>query len=307
MTVTRLRGLVAATHTPFDRDGQIALDVVEKQAEHLARNGIATAFIGGTTGESSSLRVDERLQLAERWVAVTKGTALRVVVHVGANSLEDACDLTAHAGRLGVSAVSALAPSYFKPRSIDVLIDCCRHIATAAPETPFYFYDIPSMTGVNLSMPDFLDAATDRLPTLTGLKFTNPDLMAYQRCLRSQSSRFDVPWGVDEYLLAALSLGAEGAVGSSYNFAAPIYLEVIRAFQAGDLETARASQFRSVQLITLLASHGYMAAAKAVMGWLGVPVGPPRLPNASLTAEQSKSLREGLEQLGFFDWVAPVA
>lgn len=298
MNVNPLRGLVAATHTPFDEGGELALDAVEKQAAHLIANGVSTAFIGGTTGESASLRVSERVALTERWVAVVKGTPLRVVVHVGANCLEDARDLAEHAGRQGAAALAALAPSYFKPRSLDVLVDCCRCIASAAPETPFYFYDIPVLTGVSVSMPDFLDQAADTIPTLAGIKFTNPDLMAYQRCLRNHSGRFDIPWGVDEYLLAALALGAEGAVGSSYNFAAPIYHEVIRAFQAGEMPAARESQYRSVELITLLAGYGYMAAAKALMTWLGVPVGPPRLPNARLSADQEKALRPALERLG---------
>jgi N-acetylneuraminate lyase len=152
-------------------------------------------------------------------------------------------------------------------------------------------------------MPEFLTRATDRIPTLAGIKFTNPDLMAYQKCLRAQTGQFDIPWGVDEYLLAALSLGAQGAVGSTYNFAAPIYLRLITAFQQGDLAAARTEQFRSVQLVELLASYGYMGAAKAVMGFLGVAVGAPRLPNTSLTTEEQQRLRTSLEQLGFFDWI----
>ncbi len=83
--------------------------------------------------------------------------------------------------------------------------------------------------------------------------------MAYQQCLHTHEQRFDIPWGVDEYLLAALALDAKGAVGSSYNFAAPLYLRLIRAFQAGDLVLARTEQFKSVQLIELLGAvrlHG---------------------------------------------------
>jgi N-acetylneuraminate lyase len=108
---------------------------------------------------------------------------------------------------------------------------------------------------------------------------------------------------VDEYLLAALSLGAGGGVGSSYNFAAPVYRRLIAAFEGGDLAAARAEQLRSVQLIELLAGYGYMAAAKAVMGFLGVEVGPARLPNTNLTAEQKARLRDRLDQLEFFNWL----
>ena len=298
----KLLGLVAAAHTPFQADGSLNLAVIELQASHLLANGLKTVFIGGSTGESHSLAYDERRQLAQRWADVARGTELRVVVHVGSNCLAEARLLALQSAGLGAAAIAALAPSYFKPRSLDTLIACAADIASAAPQTPFYFYDIPVLTGVHFSMPDFLAQARDRIPTLAGIKFTNSDLLAYQLCLRAEDGAWDVPWGVDEYLLAALALGAQGAVGSSYNFAAPIYQRLLAAIAAGDLASAREEQFRSVRLIQLLAGYGYMGAAKAVMGLLGVPVGPTRLPNGNLTAEQVEGLRHDLETLGFFDW-----
>lgn len=304
MTI-KLHGLVAATHTPFDSDGELNTRAVETQAEHLLRNGVRTAFIGGSTGESHSLTVEERLLLAQRWADVVRGSELRFVVHVGSNCLADARRLASQAQSLGVVAIAALAPSYFKLKSLDALVACCADIAGAAPAVPFYFYDVPVLTGVQFSMPEFLALAADRIPTLAGIKFTNADLMAYQRCLHAQDGRFDIPWGVDEYLLAALALGAVGGVGSSFNFAAPIYHRMIAAFQRGDLTTARTEQYRSVQLIELLAGFGYLGAAKAVMGLLGVEVGPVRLPNANLTSEQRTRLQTSLERLGFFDWIRP--
>lgn len=304
MTI-QLHGLVAATHTPFHADGSLNLAVVEQQAAHLLARQVTTVFIGGSTGESHSLSLSERQALSQQWSEVARGTFLRVVVHVGSNCLTDAKTLAAQAQQLGAVAISALAPSYFKPRSLEALVACAADIASAAPQTPFYFYDIPVLTGVNFSMPDFLTQARDRIPTLAGIKFTNPDMMAYQLCLRAESGRWDVPFGCDEFLLAALALGAKGAVGSSFNFAAPIYHRLIAAFERGDLATAREEQFRSVLLIQLLASYGYMGAAKAVMGMLGVPVGPARLPNGSLSAEQVTALRGKLDALDFFNWVTP--
>jgi N-acetylneuraminate lyase len=299
----KLTGLVAATHTPFHADGSLNLAAVEKQAEHLLRTGVSTVFVGGTTGESSSLSVEERLALAQRWTEIARQAPIRVVVHVGANSLADAKTLAAQAQSLGAVAIASLCPSYFKPATIEALVGCSAEIASAAPGLPFYYYDIPSMTGVSIPSPAYLEAAASRIPTLAGIKFTNSDLAAYQRCLHADGGRFDIPFGLDEFLLAALSLGATGAVGSSYNFAAPIYLRIIAAFVQSDLAKARQEQLRSVQLIELLTRYGYMAAAKATMGFLGVDVGSPRLPNASLSPERQTELRGELERLGFFDWV----
>lgn len=301
MTI-KLHGLVAATHTPFQPDGRLNLAGVERQADHLHRNGVKTAFVGGSTGESHSLTVEERLALAQRWSEVVRGSGLRLVVHVGSNCLADARTLAAQAQVLRADAIAALSPSYFKPKTLDALVACCADVAAAAPGTPFYFYDIPALTGVQFPMPEFL-AAADRIPTLAGIKFTNPDLMAFQNCLHALGGRFDIPWGVDEYLLAAVAVGAVGGVGSSYNFAAPIYHRLLAAVGRGDLAAARVEQFRSVQLIELLAGFGYMAAAKAVMGFLGVEVGPARLPNGNLTTEQKSRLQDRLDQLGFFGWL----
>jgi len=298
-----LHCLVAATHTPFHADGSLNLAVIETQAAHMVKNQVTTVFIGGSTGESASLTVNERLALAQRWFEVVPGTDLKVVVHVGSNCLADARALAAQAQQLGAVAISALAPSYFKPKDVTTLISCAADIASAAPETSFYFYDIPMLTGVGLSMPDFLAQAPARIPTLAGLKFTNPDLMAYQVCLHADKGQWDIPWGLDEIMLAGLVMGAKGAVGSSFNFAAPVYHRLIAAFHAGDLKSAREEQFRSVRLIQLLASYGYMGAAKATMKMLGVDVGPARLPNGNLSAEQVTKLRSDLETLGFFDWL----
>src|SRR6266511_2918704 len=299
----RLHGLIVAVHTPFHADGSLNLDAVEKQAAHFLRWNLTTVFAGGTTGECHSLTLDERRALTQRWIEVARGTVLKIVVHVGSNCLADARALAAQAQSLGAAAISALAPSYFKPRSLDALIACCADIAGAAPETPFYFYDIPALTRVSFPMAEFLARAPERIPTLAGLKFTNPDLLAYQFCLRADDGRWDVPFGVDEHFLGALAIGARGAVGSSFNFASPVYHRLLKAFAAGDLAAARQEQFRGARLVRVLSGFGYMAAAKAVMRLLGAPVGPARLPEANLTAGQHEELRCKLQGMGFFQWV----
>src|SRR6187431_1246074 len=122
MPKLQLTGLIAAVHSPFHTDGSLNLTVVEKQAAHLLSNGILTAFICGTTGESHSLTLEERRALAARWMEVARGTLLKVIVHVGANCLADARALAVQAQQLGAFAISALAPSYFKPRSVTALL-----------------------------------------------------------------------------------------------------------------------------------------------------------------------------------------
>ena len=298
----QLHSLVAATHTPFHPDGSLAPEVVALQAAHLANHGVGIAFITGSTGEAPSLTRAERLEMFQAWAEAAPVHRLRVVAHVGSNCLDDAKAFAAAAADHGFEAVATVAPSYFKPSSLEALIGWCAEIAAAAPHLPFYYYDIPALTGVRFDMTDFLTEAPVRIPNLAGIKSTNDDLATYARCLQFDGGRFDMPWGIDERLIEALAVGARGAVGSTYNFAAPLYHELIAAFHRGDLESARALQRQAVELVNSLAAIGYFGAAKALMGWLGVPVGPARRPLDNPTPAQLAALRAQLEE---FPWFGP--
>jgi N-acetylneuraminate lyase len=294
-----LDGLIPACHTPLDRAGSLNLKAVEGQAELYLESGIRNVFVGGTTGEFASLSLDERMALARRWCEVA-GASIKVAVHVGHNCLPEAVALAADARKVGATAVAAMAPSYFKPASVQDLIDFCAPIAAEAEPLPFYFYDIPGMTGVRLKMSEFLYQARFKIPNLRGLKYSNDDLLELQECVRLDHGAFDVLFGFDEHLLAGLCLGVRGAVGNTYNFAAPVYRRLIAAFERHDLATARAEQGKSIDLIKTLSSFGFLAASKSVMAMLGVDCGPVRSPVRNLTAEQRVALWEKLSALDVF-------
>jgi N-acetylneuraminate lyase len=303
MSAFKFHGLCPATHTPFHGDGRLNLDVVERQAAHLLARKIDRVFIGGTTGESASLTVAERLALGDRWAAVARATGIKVVVHVGAQCLADAAELAAQAQRNQAGAVSMIAPSYFKPRTLDDLVASCAQVAAAAPGLPFYYYDIPAMTGIaGFPVDDFLRAAAPRIPNLAGVKYSNPDLGAYLLGKRLDGGKYDLPWGIDEYFLAALTMGAQGGVGSTYNFVPGPLQRMMAAFPQGDLATCQLEQDRMMQVIRIVARRGYMGCAKALMTHLGVPVGPARLPNGNPDAAGVKVMLGELDAIGFFSW-----
>jgi len=294
-----LSGLIPACHTPFSPDGGLSLGTVERQAELLIESGIRSVFVAGTTGEFASLTLDERMLLAERWCR-TSGGSLRVAVHVGHNCLTEAISLAAHARQAGAAAVAVMAPSYFKPATIQDLVDFCAPIAAEADPLPFYFYDIPGMTGVRLNMSEFLYQARFQIPTLRGLKYSNNDLVELQECVRLEQGAFDVLFGMDECLLAGLCLGIRGAVGSTYNFAAPVSQRLMQAFHKHDLQTARAEQGKSIDLIKTLGEFGFLAASKQVMAMLGVDCGPVRPPLRNLTIDQRLTLWQRLSSMEVF-------
>lgn len=296
----RLTGLVAAPFTPFHADGELNLAGIERQAEHLVRTKVRGAFVCGTTGEGMSMTIDERKQVAKRWVEVA-GKKLSVIVHIGHTSLGDVRELAGHAQKIGAHAVSAMGPCFFRPASVSDLVDYCRDAAGAASGLPFYYYHIPVMTGVHFAMKDFLTQSIDRVPTLAGVKFTHENLMDYRQCVTLSDGRFDILFGRDEILLAGLALGAKGAVGSTYNYAAPIYNKLMRCFEAGDLAGAQAQQTQAIEMIVVMLGGGGMAANKVMMKMVGVDCGPVRSPLANITDAQERQLRESLEAIGFFD------
>ena len=291
-----LSGLVAATLTPISVDGSVDLEAIPRVVDHLERTGVSGIYICGSTGEGISLTSEERRAVAEAYVKAATGR-LQTVVQVGHNSMAEAQALAAHAAKIGADAISATAPSYFKLNSIDMLIDCMAEIAAGAPETPFYYYHIPALTGAALDMVKFLPAADTKIGNLVGMKYTTPEADIFQACLNLHDGRFNVLWGRDEMLLSALAVGTRGAIGSTYNIAAPMYLKIIKAFKAGDLAEAQRLQLLVVKAIHLLLGYPFLAVLKWLLG-----CGRCRLPQGNLTAEQIVAVKAELEALGFFDW-----
>lgn len=298
---SRFRGLIAAPFTPFHADRSLNLSAIPAYADLLRRNGVTAAFVCGTTGEGLSLTQAERKAVAEAWVKCAD-EKLRVIVHVGHNCLADAQELTRHAAQIGAAAVGAFAPSFFKPRDNAELVDWCAELAGAAPQIPFYYYNIPSMTGVNFKVAPFLTLAADRIPSLVGVKYTYEDLEDYEACVAFADGRYDVLFGRDELLLEGWSRRALGAVGSTYNYAAPLYLKLLAHLAAGRTVEARVLQDKAVRMIQICASVGvtHQSATKSMMAWHGVDCGPMRLPVRSIDAVQSAELRRRLEAIDYF-------
>jgi N-acetylneuraminate lyase len=301
---TPLHHFVAAVHSPFHADGSLAPEAVATQAAFLAANGIRSVFITGTTGECHSLTCDERLALYEAWAEAGPANGLAVIAHVGGNAIGDARALARRARERGFAAISTLAPSYFKPPTLADLIEFCAAIAAEAPDLPFYYYEIPSMTGVSLPVERFLAEAPARIPNLAGVKFTNLNLISYRRCLDVAGERFDLPWGSDEALLGALATGARGAVGSTYNWAPGLYTALLDAFTRGDLGEARRLQSISIAMVDAINATGFMGTSKALMARLGVPVGPARSPLGNPSRAEIDALVLRLDELGFGQWGA---
>jgi N-acetylneuraminate lyase len=303
----KLPGLVAAPFTPFAPDGQLALEGVPRLARSLVANGVIGAFVCGTTGEGASMTNDERERVTEAWVKA-RPRGLTVIAHVGHSSVGDARALAQHAQAAGADAIAAVAPGFFKPAGVHELVAWCAAVAAAAPRLPFFYYHIPSMSGVTIPTAEFLAEARAKIPTLAGIKFTYEDLADYRATRAIGGDDYDVLFGRDEILLTGLRAGATGAVGSTYNYASPLYAGILRAFAAGDHATAEREQAKARAFIDVMIRFGGQPAGKAMMKLIGLDCGPVRLPMRALSVADEVALRAALEAIGFFEFASkPVA
>jgi N-acetylneuraminate lyase len=272
----KLRGLLAAPHTPFDANGDVDLTVIQSQADALVRNGISGAFVCGTTGEGLSLTLIERMNVLDAWLTA-KPVGFHVIAHVGAASERDAIALTKHAADAGADAVAALPCFYHRPASVDAAVDSLAAIAAFADGLPTYYYHLPGLTQVDFPMIDFMRKAS-RIENFAGCKYSKPDLIEYAQLVRVYGNVYDLPWGCDEYYLSAVFAGAITFVGSTYNHSAHLYHKLQAAIDGGQFTTARQLSGNVQDLIRMLVTGSVVPTQKRLLNALGIPVGDVRSP-----------------------------
>lgn len=296
--MNKISGLVAAPFAPLDKRGRVVYDRIPAYFDLLSKNSIAGAFINGSTGEGVSLSQNEKAKITEMWASQKpKNKGLKIINLVGGTSYVECIETAQMSAEVGVDAIAILAPYYFKPGNAGQLAEFVAIIAESVPQIPVYFYHIPVLTGCYVPMFDFLKAAAPMIPNLAGIKYTHEDFMDFQTCLNFENGKFDMLWGRDENLLSALVLGARGGVGSTYNYAAPLYYQLIDAFNKGDLHVARKLQQQSIDMIRLLGKYGGIATGKAYMKYIGFDCGEFRLPIKNMTAENFEFFRKDVKAL----------
>lgn len=302
----KIEGLIAAAFTPFYEDGSLNTGLIPTLVDKLVNDGVKGIFVCGSNGEGPNMTTEERMKVAEEFVKAAKRRLL-IIVHVGHSSIAESKILATHAAEIGADAFSSVAAFYFKPVSVQNLANCMAEIASAAPDLPFYYYHIPHLTGVSMDMIEFLQTAGTMIPNLAGIKYTSPTIQEYQACLNFENGRFDILYGLDELLLPALAVGAKGAIGSTYTFAAPLYKKTVDAFKRGDLAAAREQHAYMVEVIRILLKYPPIPGQKAIMKMLGWDLGPCRLPLTTLSSESYNTFYRELYDLSFFERVESAA
>jgi N-acetylneuraminate lyase len=283
--MAKFEGLIAAPFTPMNEKGEIMIDAVPGYHDFLVKNKVVGAFINGSTGEGVSLSRKERMRMTEAWAKAAKDGPVTLINLVGGTSWKESAENAIHSRECGINAISIVSPYYFKPAGAGQLAEFCARIAESVPDMPVYFYHIPVLTGSTVDMYSFLKEAAPMIPNLAGIKYTHEDFMDFLSCIHFRDGKYEMLWGRDENLLSALILGTRAGVGSTYNYAAPLYYHMIGAFDRGDFATARQLQQKSIDMIRLLGKYGGIATGKAFLRYIGFDFGQFRLPVSNMTDE----------------------
>ncbi|MEO5600527.1 MAG: dihydrodipicolinate synthase family protein [Cyclobacteriaceae bacterium] len=297
--------ILPAVFTPMFDDGSINYSRIEDIFKRCVQSKLNGIFLNGTTGECMSLNVAERQKLVELWMACRKKNNhpdFKIVVHIGSANLYEAAQMAEHAQVEGADGIAMVPTFYFRPKTLEDLIDQCKFVAGAAPQVPFYYYNIPSLTGVNFPLISFLEKAVKQIPSFAGLKNSFNDLVDYQQCLHFSKDDYDMYWGTDEVFMMVYAAGNRHYVGSTYNYMSGIYFKMLDAFHAANFEKLITLEGEANAIYTILNDYNALIAGKEVMRHIGIDCGPVRKPLKNLNAKDNTSLLSRLQNTSFFDF-----
>lgn len=274
-----LKGIYTALLTPFTSDGRINEKELKRLVQHNLSLGVDGFYVCGSTGEALMLSAEERMQI----MSIVKENAkdANLIAHVGSLNERDAHKLAAYARELSYDCISSVSPFYYKFSFAEIRDYYIRLAESSGMK--MLVYHIPVFSGVSMSSEEMATFLSD--DRFAGIKYTSNDFFTLEQC----KSRFPnklVFNGYDEMLLSGLVMGADGGIGSTYNFMADKFVLIRKLFSEGKVEQARAVQNEANRIITILCRIGVMQAEKEIMNQLGFDFGYCLPPFSKVTEEQ---------------------
>jgi len=274
----KYQGIFPAFYACYDENSHISPDGVRAFTRFLMDKGVHGLYVGGSSGECIYQSVAERKLVLENVMEEAKGKIV-IIAHVACNNTADSQELAAHAESLGVDAIAAIPPIYFKlpPHAI---AQYWNDISAAAPNTDFIIYNIPQLAGVSLTVPLLKEMLKN--PRVVGVKNSSMPTQDIQMWRDEGALVFNGP---DEQLISGLVMGAAGGIGGTYGAMPQLYLKLYECVKSGAMDTALAIQNDCCRIIYKLCSgHGNMYAMIKQTLRLneGVDCGSVRAPLAEL-------------------------
>jgi len=272
-------GVFTALLTPFDKNNQINTAELRKLIKFNIDNGVKGFYVGGSTAEAFLLSTEERKLIMNTVKETAPESTL--IAHIGSINELEATELAIHAKNLEYDIISSVAPFYYKFTFNEIKDYYFR--LTEAAELPMLVYHFPAFSGVNMGINEMGQFLND--DRFIGIKYTSNDFFTMEQCKSNFPSKI-VYNGFDEMFLAGLSMGADGGIGSTYNFMADKFVKIKRLFENGDISEAQKVQKEANRIITILCKIGVMQAEKEVLNQLGFNFGVCRHPFGEPSKEQ---------------------
>ncbi len=291
MTYQPIRGVITPAVTPLKPDGDINPAAIPPLVDFLIDRGIAGIYPLGTTGEGPLFSAAERKTIAAATVQAVAGR-VPVIIHTGAVTAAETIDLTRHARDTGADAASVITPWYFRLDEA-ALEQHYRAVYEALPGFPIYLYNLPALTGNNLSAALVMRLARD-YEHCVGLKDSSGDLQTMFATNHLREGRFNTCIGPDMLILAGLSMGLDASVSGHSNALPELVVGLYNAVAAGDLPLARTLQRQLKAVGAVIASAGGLPLLKALLRARGLDVGAVRPP---LMSPPEETVRACLAQL----------
>ena len=289
MKYAKYKGIFPAFYACYDNDGNISTQATKDFVEYFIGKGVAGLYVGGSSGECIYLSVEERKQTLEAVMEVAKGR-IAIIAHVACNNTKDSQELARHAESLGVDAIAAIPPIYFRlPER--AIAKYWNDISTAAPNTDFIIYNIPQLAGVALTLSLFDEMLKN--PRVIGVKNSSmpiQDIQMFKRQAAINNKEVVVFNGPDEQFVGGRIIGADGGIGGTYGVMPELFVKLNSLIESGDFENAGKLQDDIDEVIyTMCSANGNMyAVAKAALKKLScLDLGGVRAPLLNLSDEDN--------------------
>ena len=280
----KFKGIFTALLTPFDKNYKINEKELEKLVKFNIEKGVTGFYVGGSTAEAFLLSTDERKQIMDVVNSVAPNHTL--IAHIGSINEIEARELGKHAQKLSYDLVSSVAPFYYK-FSFNEIKNYYFRLAEAS-QLPMLVYHFPAFSGVNMGVSEMSEFLSD--DRFIGIKYTSNDFFTLEQCKTNFPDKL-VYNGFDEMFLAGLSMGADGGIGSTYNFMADKFVQIQNLFKNNNITKAQQIQKEANRIITILCKIGVMQAEKEVLNQLGFDFGNCRPPFGIPTDEEKELIK----------------
>ncbi len=288
----KFKGVMPALVSPIDANEKINVPVLNKLLEDLLAKGADGFYLCGATGEGIAIDPEQRMILAKEAIKTVDGRK-PCIVQVASGNFEDAIRLAKHAEKAGADAISATPPLFFSYDKDDVY-NYYKKLADAVSIPMMIYYNPAAGFHINAD----IAAKMFEIDNVTAIKWTSSDYYQMMRLRDLTNGEMNIINGPDEMLLMGLSAGADGGIGTTYNFMFDIIRGIYDNFMKGDLETAREYQTRAIRIISVLLSYKIIPAAKAVLEAQGYAVGNATFPMKRYSDAEKATIVEQMKAAG---------